>query len=122
MTLKPPIQVFVDAIYGKGHYSVPHAQAQDCWDYARGLINQPTFPRRESQVLEARFGLKDGRTRTLEEVGREFGVTQTRIRQIEANGLRWVRYPSRSRLLLVFLEKVRDNEAQRPGRPCGAPV
>jgi RNA polymerase primary sigma factor len=59
---------------------------------------------RERRVLELRFGLEDGRTRTLEEVGREFGVTRERIRQIEGKALRQLRHPSRSRRLRDYLE------------------
>ncbi len=59
---------------------------------------------RESRVLQLRFGLEDGRGRTLEEVGREFGVTRERIRQIEAKALRKLRHPTRSRKLRDFLE------------------
>jgi RNA polymerase primary sigma factor len=59
---------------------------------------------RERQVLRLRFGLEDGRARTLEEVGREFRVTRERIRQIEAKALRKLRHPSRSRKLRDFLE------------------
>ncbi len=58
---------------------------------------------REKRVLELRFGLTDGRARTLEEVGKEFGVTRERIRQIEAKALRKLRHPSRSRLLKDYL-------------------
>ncbi len=54
---------------------------------------------RERQVLELRFGLEDGRSRTLEEVGREFQVTRERIRQIEAKALRKLRHPSLSKKL-----------------------
>jgi RNA polymerase primary sigma factor len=59
---------------------------------------------RERRVLQLRFGLEDGRSRTLEEVGREFGVTRERIRQIEAKALRKLRHPSRSRKLRDYLD------------------
>ncbi len=59
---------------------------------------------REEQVLKLRFGLEDGRTRTLEEVGREFKVTRERIRQIEAKALRKLRHPSRSKKLKDYLD------------------
>src|SRR3989475_476354 len=59
---------------------------------------------RERRVLQLRFGLEDGRTRTLEEGGREFNVTRERIRQIEAKALRKLRHPSRSRKLKDYLE------------------
>ena len=63
-----------------------------------------TLTDREGRVLQLRFGLEDGRSRTLEEVGREFGVTRERIRQIEAKALRKLRHPTRSRKLRDFLE------------------
>ena len=63
-----------------------------------------TLTDREQKVLRLRFGLDDGRARTLEEVGREFNVTRERIRQIEAKALRKLRHPSRSRKLKEFLE------------------
>jgi RNA polymerase primary sigma factor len=59
---------------------------------------------REQRVLVLRFGLEDGRSRTLEEVGQEFNVTRERIRQIEAKALRKLRHPSRSRRLKDYLE------------------
>src|SRR5512141_52090 len=59
---------------------------------------------RERKVLQLRFGLDDGRSRTLEEVGREFGVTRERIRQIEAKALRKLRHPSRSKKLKDYLD------------------
>jgi RNA polymerase primary sigma factor len=63
-----------------------------------------TLSDREARVLQLRFGLEDGRQRTLEEVGRDFGVTRERIRQIEAKALRKLRHPSRSKKLRDFLE------------------
>ena len=60
---------------------------------------------REEKVLRLRFGLDDGRTRTLEEVGKEFSVTRERIRQIEAKALRKLKYPSRSKRLKDFLDR-----------------
>ena len=63
-----------------------------------------TLNDRERRVLQLRFGLEDGRSRTLEEVGREFGVTRERIRQIEAKALRKLRHPTRSRKLRDFLD------------------
>jgi len=59
---------------------------------------------RERKVLELRFGLEDGRSRTLEEVGREFNVTRERIRQIEAKALRKLRHPTRSKKLKDYLD------------------
>ncbi len=63
-----------------------------------------TLTPREQRVLQLRFGLEDGRSRTLEEVGKEFNVTRERIRQIEAKALRKLRHPSRSRRLKDYLE------------------
>ena len=63
-----------------------------------------TLTEREQKVLKLRFGLDDGRARTLEEVGKEFNVTRERIRQIEAKALRKLRHPSRSRKLKDYLD------------------
>ena len=63
-----------------------------------------TLTEREQKVLKLRFGLEDGRARTLEEVGKEFNVTRERIRQIEAKALRKLRHPSRSRKLKDYLD------------------
>ncbi|CAA9552921.1 MAG: RNA polymerase sigma factor RpoD [uncultured Thermomicrobiales bacterium] len=63
-----------------------------------------TLSERERRVLEMRFGLEDGRARTLEEVGKEFGVTRERIRQIEAKALRKLRHPSRAKKLKDYLD------------------
>ncbi len=63
-----------------------------------------SLPQRERRVLELRFGLDDGRERTLEEVGREFGLTRERIRQIEVKALKKLRHPSRSRKLRDFID------------------
>ena len=63
-----------------------------------------TLTEREQKVLRLRFGMNDGRARTLEEVGKEFDVTRERIRQIEAKALRKLRHPSRSRKLRDCLE------------------
>ena len=63
-----------------------------------------TLTSREEHVLKLRFGLEDGRTRTLEEVGKEFNITRERIRQIEAKALRKLRHPSRSKRLKDYLD------------------
>jgi RNA polymerase primary sigma factor len=63
-----------------------------------------SLTKRERKVLQLRFGLEDGRSRTLEEVGREFGVTRERIRQIETKALRKLRHPSRSKKLKDYME------------------
>ena len=76
------------------------------YELLKGNISEvlDTLNPRERRVLELRFGIKDGRARTLEEVGREFGVTRERIRQIEAKALRKLRHPTRSKKLRDYLE------------------
>ena len=64
-----------------------------------------TLTEREEKVIRLRFGLEDGKPRTLEEVGQMFGVTRERIRQIEAKALRKLRHPSRSRKLRDYMEE-----------------
>ncbi len=71
-------------------------------EQVEGVLDSLTL--RERRVLQLRFGLEDGRSRTLEEVGRDFNVTRERIRQIEAKALRKLRHPSRSRKLKDYLE------------------
>ena len=72
-------------------------------DQVRSVLGSLTD--RESRIIALRFGLDDGRQRTLEEVGREFGVTRERIRQIEAKALRKLRHPSRSKRLKDYYTK-----------------
>ena len=78
------------------------------WDDMRDLNYKlkllDTLTDREQKVLKLRFGLEDGRARTLEEVGKQFDVTRERIRQIEAKALRKLRHPSRSKKLKDYLE------------------
>ena len=78
--------------------SASHELLKGHLDEVLGTLNP-----RERRVLELRFGLRDGRSRTLEEVGKEFGVTRERIRQIEAKALRKLRHPSRSKRLRDYL-------------------
>ena len=89
---------------------VPDPQAIDPYEYTTKVkLNEEvenvltTLTDREERVLKLRFGLVDGRARTLEEVGKEFGVTRERIRQIEAKALRKLKHPSRSKKLKDFL-------------------
>jgi RNA polymerase primary sigma factor len=70
-------------------------------DHIREMLS--TLSPREAKVLEYRFGLEDGKQRTLEEVGREFGVTRERIRQIEAKAIRKLRHPTRAKKLRDYL-------------------
>jgi RNA polymerase primary sigma factor len=78
--------------------SLAQALLRDTVHNVLGSLSQ-----RESRIIALRFGLDDGRQRTLEEVGREFGVTRERIRQIEAKALRKLRHPSRSKKLRDYL-------------------
>ena len=86
------MQVTVDA----ATYTLLHEQLMEVLD---------TLTEREQKVLRLRFGLDDGRPRTLEEVGRQFNVTRERIRQIEAKALRKLRHPSRSKKLKDYLDE-----------------
>ena len=79
-----------------GTYTLLHEQLMDVLS---------TLTEREQKVLRLRFGLDDGRPRTLEEVGRQFNVTRERIRQIEAKALRKLRHPSRSKILKDYLDE-----------------
>src|SRR5690606_15023775 len=92
-----------------------------------------TLSEREQRIIQLRFGLTDGHPRTLEEVGREFGVTRERIRQIEAKTLAKLRHPSRAQMLREYLdrglapalraESGRDTGRDRPpGRAAGRAV
>ncbi len=85
------VQVPIDA----ATYTLLHEQLMEVLD---------TLTEREKKVLRLRFGLDDGRSRTLEEVGKEFNVTRERIRQIEAKALRKLRHPSRSKKLKDYLD------------------
>jgi RNA polymerase primary sigma factor len=80
---------------------VEKADKQLLKEQVRGVLN--LLSEREREVLEMRFGLKDGQDHTLEEVGKHFGVTRERIRQIEAKALRKLRHPTRSRQLKDYL-------------------
>lgn len=86
------VEVPADAVT----YTLLHEQLMDVLS---------TLTEREQKVLRLRFGLDDGRPRTLEEVGRQFNVTRERIRQIEAKALRKLRHPSRSKILKDYLDE-----------------
>jgi RNA polymerase primary sigma factor len=107
MSLETPIGSEEDSYLGDfiKDESMPEpddaASQQLLREQLRTILN--SLNRRERQVLEMRFGLKDGRSHTLEEVGQAFGVTRERIRQIEAKALRKLRHPLRSRKLRDYL-------------------
>jgi RNA polymerase primary sigma factor len=93
-----------------GEFTADHGAIPPMELAAQSLLNEQvpqslsSLTVREQRVLQPRFGLEDGRYRTLEEVGREFAVTRERIRQIEAKALRKLRYPSRGKPLRDFFE------------------
>jgi RNA polymerase primary sigma factor len=92
-----------DIIEDRGALAPAEAASQQLLkEQVTAVLNSLTG--RERRVLQLRFGLEDGRARTLEEVGKEFNVTRERIRQIEAKALRKLRHPSRSRKLRDYLE------------------
>jgi RNA polymerase primary sigma factor len=108
ISLEQPVGEEEDSSLGD-FISDPHAL--DPYEYTAKMklkeeLNEvlATLTEREERVIRLRFGLIDGRQRTLEEVGKEFNVTRERIRQIEAKALRKLRHPSRSRKLREFLE------------------
>jgi RNA polymerase primary sigma factor len=108
VSLETPIGEEEDSHLGdfiEDHTALPPADAAS-YQLLKEHIDDvlSTLNPRERRVLQLRFGLEDGRSRTLEEVGREFGVTRERIRQIEAKALRKLRHPSRSRKLKDYLE------------------
>ena len=88
---------------GEIAFAFPQDSASDA---LREQLNEvlATLTPREAKVLSLRFGIEDGRPRTLEEVGKEFNVTRERIRQIEAKALRKLRHPSRNKKLKDFLD------------------
>ncbi len=92
-----------DFIEDRNSVAPPEAASRQLLSEQVGAVLN-TLAVREKRVLELRFGIDDGRTRTLEEVGRELGVTRERIRQIEAKALRKLRHPSRRKKLKDFLE------------------
>lgn len=105
-SLDSPVGEEEESVLGE---MVPDREALSVEELAEGNILREllkacldTLQEREQKVIRLRFGLDDGRARTLEEIGKEFGVTRERIRQIEAKALRKLRHPSRSRRLKDF--------------------
>ena len=108
VSLETPIGEEEDSYLGDFIPDDDSPAPQDAASYAmlREQIREVlhTLPPREEQVLKLRYGLEDGRTHTLEEVGKKFNITRERIRQIEAKALRKLRHPSRSKRLKDFLD------------------
>ncbi|MCI6857743.1 MAG: RNA polymerase sigma factor RpoD [Eubacterium sp.] len=108
VSLETPIGEEEDSHLGDfiedSHIPVPSDEAARTLLKEQILEVMDTLSEREQKVLSLRFGLKDGKPHTLEEVGREFHVTRERIRQIEAKALRKLRHPTRSRKLKDFLD------------------
>jgi RNA polymerase primary sigma factor len=108
MSLDMPIGEDADSLLGD--FVADHASLAPTEATSQQLLKEQIdkvlddLTEREKKVLQLRFGLKDGRARTLEEVGKEFSVTRERIRQIEGKALRKLRHPSRSRKLKDYLE------------------
>jgi len=108
MSLDMPIGEDADSLLGD--FVADHASLAPTEATSQQLLKEQIdkvldeLTEREKKVLQLRFGLRDGRARTLEEVGREFSVTRERIRQIEGKALRKLRHPSRSRKLKDYLE------------------
>mgnify|MGYP002520092451 CR=1 FL=1 len=96
-----------DDFWGWGPNRDGNNQLGKLWMKLREELDEvlATLTEREERVLRLRFGLIDGRQRTLEEVGKEFNVTRERIRQIEAKALRKLKHPSRSKKLKDFMIK-----------------
>jgi RNA polymerase primary sigma factor len=108
MSLEAPIgdegdSQLVDFIEDSNMLSPPESTSRQLLKEQIDEVLQ-TLTSREQRILQLRFGLEDGRSRTLNEVGKEFDVTRERIRQIEAKAIRKLRHPSRSRRLRGYLE------------------